>query len=139
MYKCDKCGKEFNTSQGLGGHKSFCNSPVSGSPSLTKSYSTHSTPLHSTHSTPLHSTHSTHSTPLGIKLAEDTAKKYQLTGKHYGQVQVNWGRLLAALAIGGFVAWLVYKALENWDWKGGSSKKQISPYKLIGGLIQGLG
>ena len=130
MFKCDKCGKEFATSRALGGHKSFCNSPVSGSHSLTKSYSTHST--HSLHSL-------THSTPLGVKLAEDTAKKYQLTGKHYGQVQVNWGRLLAALAIGGFVAWLVYKALENWDWKGGTTKKQISPYKLIGGLIQGLG
>jgi len=76
---------------------------------------------------------------VAVRDAEAVSKNYQLTGKHYGQVQVNWGRLLAALAIGGFVAWLVYQALENWDWKGGSTKKQVSPYKLIGGLIQGLG
>ena len=137
MYKCDKCGKEFNTSQGLGGHKVLCGYkslvPRAEGSGLRAREGSKQLQLRAQGSA-IRAQGS-----LAVKEAEEVSKKYQLTGKHYGQVQLSYGRLLAALAIGGFVAWLVYKALENWDWKGGTTKKQISPYKLIGGLIQGLG
>jgi len=132
VYKCGICGKQFSTAQALGGHRAYCGKlvrvvsegPVRVQPSVNSLKSLPSLP----------------SLPsLAVRQAEDASKSYQLTGKHFGQVQISWGRMLASLAIGSFVAWLVYQSLQNWDWKGGSGKKQISPYKLIGSLVSGLG
>lgn len=138
MYKCDRCGKEFYTSRALGGHRSYCGSQsvsesVSGSHSLTGLATTHSLTKPLTHSL-----RRTEASPI-VRQAEEVGKRYQLTGKRFGQVQIHWGRAFAAAAVAGLVFYLIYKALENWDWKGGSSRKQVSPYKLIGGLVSGLG
>ena len=138
MYKCDRCGKEFSNSQGLGGHQVLCGSkslvPRAEGSGLRAGEGSKQLQLRAGEGSGLRAQGS-----QAVKQAEDVSKKYQLTGKPYGGIQISWGRMLAALAIGGFVTWLVYQSLENWDWKGGSGKKQISPYKLIGGLIQGLG
>ena len=139
MFKCNRCGKQFATVKALGGHRSYCNFgllPVKRSGSEVEGKWKRSGREVKRSGSSLQ--FSSVQLPV-LKKAEEVSKKYQLTGKHYGQIQINWGRLLASLAIGGFVSWLVYQALENWDWKGGSTKKQVSPYRLIGGLIQGLG
>ena len=124
MYNCYRCGKAFATTTALGGHRSHCsgNLPVRGG-------GTEVAPL------PLHLSGAT-SVPTSLTEAEQTALRYRVTGKSFRGP--SWGRLLAASAIGVVVAYLLYQAFENWSWQG-SPKKQVSPYKLVGGLIQGLG
>ena len=134
MHKCDVCGKEFPTTQALGSHKRYNHAlvpalsesrpRVSDSRNIALARLSESRPRVSDSHSPV------------LRQAEDVAMRYSVIGKQFNQV--NWGKLIPALFIGGFVAWLVYKSLDTWEWKG-TPKKQVSPYKLIGGLISGLG
>jgi hypothetical protein len=134
MVKCDICGKEFPTTQALGSHKRYNHALV---PALSDSHPRVSDSRNIALARPSESRLrvSESQSPV-LRRAETVAKRYSATGLRFDQL--NWGKLLPAIAIGIFVAWLVYKALDSWEWKG-SPKKQISPYKLLGGLISGLG
>ena len=134
MFICEQCEKDFPTTQALGSHKRYAHNLL---PVLSLNSQTLRVPdsqgLKLSDSQTLRLSDS--QSPV-IKQVEKLAHRYNATGLRHNQI--NWGKLIPALAIGGFVAWLIYKSLENWEFTS-TGKKQISPYKLIGGLIGGLG
>jgi hypothetical protein len=149
MYDCITCGKGFSTSQALASHRHYAHALVpsgktirpSDSQSLRLSDSQLATKSQSLRLSPRVSD----SQSRVLAEAESAALKTWKTGRisksrasSGALANVQWGKAFASVAIGIFVVWLVYKSLESWEWKG-AGKKQVSPYKLIGGLITGLG
>jgi len=144
MYNCDICGKGFTTTQALGGHRAYCGKLVRVSEgrhsegSKLKLFSEGSEGYTLTKP----SLPSVIRPGRGLSEADKVALRAWKTGRVSNKdplKNVQWGKWLAAGAVALFVWWLVYKSLDSWEWDGRSKKKQISPYKLIGGLIQGLG
>jgi hypothetical protein len=153
MYACDICGKEFTTKQALGGHRAYCGKLVRvGSEGGSEGSEGSNLRLFSEGSEGMTLTKPSLKKrnlllPRVLAEAESVALRSDKTGyvsrprsraNSSALQNIQWGKAFASVAIGIFVIWLVYKSLESWEWKG-AGKKQVSPYKLIGGLITGLG
>jgi len=138
VYRCSRCNQEFATARALGGHRSSCGSPLSGSVSLSVSGAHSLSEIASTQSLSKPLTQSLtrpEEIPV-LRQAADAADRYITTGKRHNQI--NWPVLLVSIGIGALVTFLFYRTLQSWEWNKGPGK-QISPYKLLGGLIGGLG
>ena len=137
MYKCDVCGKEFFTTQALGGHRAYCGKLVRvGSEGSKNTLTRYTEGTLTTLTKPsLPSLNRTEAQP-GTELTwlEKYWSKPDGSGK---KPETDWVKILLSVAGGIVVAVLIYKAWGRVEIA--SPKKAVNPYKLVGKLIEGIG